>query len=416
MSFIKPFAAIRPQQKIASRVAALPYDVYNTEEAREEVAKEPLSFLQIDRGETLLPEGASPYSSEAYQVAKKALWAMVEKGELVREESACFYLYELTMNGRVQTGFVALASVDEYLENKIKKHENTREKKEEDRIRHVSTLHAQTGPIFLACPNRENINGMMEEMKKQEALYDFVSPDGIRHRVFRIDQASDIAQIQENFKAIPSLYIADGHHRTASAIKVALGRRNERPHYTGEEEFNYFLSVIFPDDQLKILDYNRVVLDLNGLSEVEFLEKVKSIFPTEVNQEADKHPTKKGEFSMYLNGTWYRCHIPAEYVTGDPVGDMDVSVLQDRLLNPVLGIREPGKDDRLDFVGGIRGLEELERRVSLDCKAAFAMYPPSIQEMFDVADAGLLMPAKSTWFEPKLRSGIFIHEIEPALD
>jgi uncharacterized protein (DUF1015 family) len=328
---------------------------------------------------------------------------------------------------------VGCASVDEYVNGVIKKHENTRADKELDRIHHVDVCSAQTGPIFLAYRNNEKIKQTIETavqnaQKEQSAdgaqnadgqlLYDFTSEDGIRHTVCRISNPADVEAIRQAFGALDSVYIADGHHRAASAVKVGLKRREEHPDYDGTEEFNYFLSVLFPDDELMIMDYNRVVKDLNGLSTKQFLDKMNSLFDVEKMEYAklladtaqEVKPSKKGEFSMYLEGSWYRCTMHPEDIPDDPVEGLDVSVLQNKLLAPVLGIGDPKTDKRIDFVGGIRGMKELERRCDTDCKVAFAMYPTSIAELFAVADAGLLMPPKSTWFEPKLRSGLFIHE------
>ncbi len=314
------------------------------------------------------------------------------------------------MNGRSQTGIVACASIDDYLNGIIKKHENTRREKEEDRVRHVDTCDAQTGPIFLAYRNQENLKKLVAEVKEGQALFDFTSEDGIRHRGWKIADAAKISAIYEAFHQMDALYIADGHHRAASAVRVGVKRREEHPGYTGEEEFNYFLSVIFPDDELMIMDYNRVVRDLNGLTAEEFLGGIKKVFDVEPLDKAE-HPKRKGQVTLFLADQWYLLTLKPEYANSDPVEGLDVSVLQKQILEPVLGIQDPKTDKRIDFVGGIRGLSELERRVHTDMKAAFAMYPTSIGELFAVADAGLLMPPKSTWFEPKLRSGLFIHAL-----
>ena len=316
------------------------------------------------------------------------------------------------MNGRSQTGICACASVEDYENQIIKKHENTRAEKEADRIRHVDICNAQTGPIFLAYRQREDIRGQIEKAKKKAPLYDFQADDGIIHRVWIIDEEDSIKAIQEGFVKVEQVYIADGHHRCASAVKVSGKRRKQHPNHTGKEAFNYFLSVIFPDDQLFIMDYNRVIKSLNGYTEEAFLTKVSEIFDMAEAKEQPYHPVKKGEMGMYLKDTWYKLSVKEEMLSGDPVKDLDVAILQDYLLEPVLGILDPKSDGRIDFVGGIRGLEELERRVNDDCKAAFAMYPTDIHELFAVADAGKLMPPKSTWFEPNLRSGIFIHSLE----
>ena len=411
MAVIKPFIGIRPNKEKAHCIAALPYDVYNRAEARKEVEKEPMSFLRIDRPETQFPEDMDMYAKEVYQKAHEILWDMVEKGDFITEDKEVYYIYELTMNGRVQDGLVACASIDDYQNGVIMKHENTREEKEQDRIRHVDTCSAQTGPIFLAYRARTAIRQIIAVKKQEEPLYDFVSVDGIRHRVFCIDKQEDIEVIKNEFAQTNQIYIADGHHRAASAVKVGLKKRAENPTYDGTEEFNYFLSILFADEQLMIMDYNRVVKDLNGLTAEEFLQQIQRVVELSVVDVKDNKPSKKGEFTMFLEEKWYRCDFKDEYRTEDPVEGLDVSILQNVVLNPILGIGDPRIDKRIDFVGGIRGLEELERRVSEDCKVAFAMYPTSIQELFDVADAGLLMPPKSTWFEPKLRSGLFIHKI-----
>ena len=411
MATINPFKAIRPSEGKAPRIAALPYDVYNREEARREVEREPLSFLRIDRPETQFPVGIDIYDEKVYQKAHALLWEMVENGDFVTEEQACYYIYELTMNGRVQDGLVACASIDDYQNGIIKEHEKTREEKEQDRIRHVDACNAQTGPIYLAYRARTVINEIILAKKQEEALYDFVSEDGIRHRVFRIDGKEQIEALQNEFAKIEKIYIADGHHRAASAVKVGLKRRALNENYDGTEAFNYFLSVLFADEQLMIMDYNRVVKDLNGHTPEVFLNKVSELFEVTQDEGGDHHPTKKGEFTMHLEGKWYRCVVKEEDRSTHPVEGLDVSVLQNKLLTPILGIGDPRIDTRIDFVGGIRGLEELERRVSEDAQVAFAMYPTSIQELFAVADERLLMPPKSTWFEPKLRSGLFIHKI-----
>lgn len=411
MAIIKPFAAIRPEAGKADKIAALPYDVYNREEAKEVVKKNPLSFLKIDRAETQFDDSVDTYDERVYTKAHDMLWEMVEDGSFVREEQPCYYIYELTMNGRTQTGITACASIDDYAQGIIKKHENTRADKEADRIHHVDSCNAQTGPIFLAYRSNREINDVVEQVKKETPLYDFVAEDGIRHRVWVIHKAEDIQTIEAAFASIGEIYIADGHHRAASAVRVGFLRREAHPNYSGDEEFNYFLSVLFPDDQLMIMDYNRVVKDLNGMNTETFLEKVQSLFEVSEGSKTQIRPEKKGEFSMYLEDKWYLCKIKAANQSKDPVGGLDVSLLQELLLAPVLGIGDPKTDKRIDFVGGIRGLQELERRVHTDCAVAFAMYPTSIGELFDVADAGLLMPPKSTWFEPKLRSGLFIHEI-----
>lgn len=413
MANIRPFRAIRPTEDKAAVIAALPYDVYNRQEAKAVVSDNPDSFLNIDRAETQFDDSVDTYAECVYQKAHDLLWEKIDRGDFIREDAPCYYIYELTMDGRVQTGIVACASIDDYENQVIKKHENTRADKEADRIHHVDSCNAQTGPIFLAYRANAVIREIVAKTKQTEAVYDFTSEDGICHRVWVIADTADIEAIRSAFDGIGEIYIADGHHRAASAVKVGLKRRAEHPEYDGSEEFNYFLSVLFPDEELMIMDYNRVVKDLNGLTEDEFLKKVQELFDVELVGTAERKPQKKGDFSMYLGGQWYMCTVREADRSSDPVRGLDVSLLQELLLTPVLGIGDPKTDKRIDFVGGIRGLDELERRCGADGDSvvAFAMYATDIRELFAVADAGLLMPPKSTWFEPKLRSGLFIHEI-----
>lgn len=411
MAVVKPFQCIRPDEKTVAMVAALPYDVYNRKEACEVTKDNPLSFLNIDRAETQFSSEIDTYDDRVYDKARELLEDWIDNGTFVMDVTEAYYIYELTMDGRSQTGIVACSSIDDYLNGVIKKHENTREDKEIDRIRHVDTTNAQTGPIFLAYRSDDTINKLVNLITGTKALYDFTSDDGIRHRVWKLENADTIQSLENAFEKIPATYIADGHHRAASAVKVGLKRREEHPGYTGGEPFNYFLSVLFPDDQLLIMPYNRVVKDLNGLTEKEFLERAAEKFTLTCMGETPYQPDKKDSFGMYLDQAWYKLEAKPEILSGDPVAGLDVSVLQDWLLAPVLGIGDPRTDKRIEFVGGIRGLKELERRVSEDMKVAFSMYPTSIQELFKVADAGLLMPPKSTWFEPKLRSGLFIHKL-----
>ncbi len=411
MATIKPFQCIRPEKSVAHRVAALPYDVYNRQEAKAEVQREPLSFLKIDRAETGFDDSVDTYAPEVYERAKELLQKDIEDGIYEKDADDAYYIYELIMGGRSQTGLVACAAVDDYVNNVIKKHENTREDKEIDRITHVDTCGAQTGPIFLAYRSQQTINEIVARIQETEPLYDFTAIDGITHKVWKIADKSDVTEIKKSFQGVDSIYIADGHHRAASAVKVGLKRREENPHHNGSEEYNYFLSVLFPHDQLMIMDYNRTVKDLNGLTEEDFLQKVQEHFRLEREDKPVK-PESKGTFGMYVGKQWYRLTaVPALYEGKDAVGSLDVSVLQDYLLGPILGIGDPRTDARIDFVGGIRGLSELEKRAQEDMMISFSMFPTSITELFDVADQNLLMPPKSTWFEPKLRSGLFIHEI-----
>ena len=412
MAQIRPFMAYRPCKGMEEKIAALPYDVYNRQEACEVVKKNPESFLAIDRAETQFPENVDTYAPCVYEKADQMLREKIREGKFVQDPTPCFYLYELTMDGNSQTGVVACASIDDYRNNVIRKHENTRADKEEDRIRHVDTCSMQTGPIFLAYRAEDELKNKIAEIKKQAPVYDFVSEDGIGHRVWVISDKVDVAMIEASFAEIPATYIADGHHRCASAVKVGQKRREQHPDYTGKEEFNYFLSVIFPDEELRILDYNRVVKDLNGMDTVTFLSRIEDDFQVEKKGSITYRPEKKGTFGMYLEDEWYCLTAREKIRSTDAVEGLDVSLLQNHLLEPILGIQDPKTDKRIDFVGGIRGLGELERRVHTDMKVAFSMYPTSIAELFAVADAGRLMPPKSTWFEPKLRSGLFLHEIE----
>lgn len=412
MATVKPFLCVRPNPKVAHRVAALPYDVYNREEAKQEIEREPLSFLKIDRAETNFPDDIDTYDFKVYAKAKELLLKMLEDRTFITDIKAGYYVYELIMNGRSQTGLVACASIDDYLNNTIKKHENTREDKEIDRINHVDLCNAQTGPIFLAYRAHNTISEVVSRTKMEEPIYRFTSVDGISHNVWSIMDINRINEIKNAFTEINSIYIADGHHRAASAVKVGQKRRKENPDYTGDEEFNYFLSVLFPHDQLMIMPYNRAVKDLKGMQKEAFLHKIEGNFEVEFLGQEPFAPDQKANFGMYLDGNWY-CLKAKEGIKkeNDPVAALDVSLLQDYLLHPILGIEDPRVDKRIDFIGGIRGLKELERRVSQDMMVAFSLFPTSIEELFAVSDAGKLMPPKSTWFEPKLRSGLFIHKL-----
>ena len=415
MSVIRPFKGYRPTAELCEMVAALPYDVMTSEEAREMVKGNPYSFLHVDKAEIDLPEDIDHYSDEVYEKAKENLNEMIGRGVYIHDENPVFYIYRLTMNKKSQTGIVSCTSIDEYIENKIKKHELTRADKEEDRIRHVDTCNANTGPIFLTYRNKPSIDSIINEWVKKEPVYDFTSDDGISHTVWVIDDEAVINNIANEFRSVPALYIADGHHRNASAVKVGLKRRAEKPDYTGDEEFNYYLSVIFPDNQLYIMDYNRVVKDLNGYSAEGFINEMsKKSNVSEYKGDGCCKPEKKHTFGMYLEGKWYILEAKDSIVNeNDSVACLDVSILQNELLSPVLGIGDPRTDNRIDFVGGIRGLEELEKRVdSGEMKIAFSMYPTTMDQLMNIADDNKIMPPKSTWFEPKLRSGIFIHMLD----
>ncbi|MCR4690951.1 MAG: DUF1015 family protein [Lachnospiraceae bacterium] len=421
MATIKPFRAVRPAKGKEEQIAALPYDVYNRAEATALVKENPLSFLAIDRAETSFGEETGTYDDAVYAKAKELYEARKKEGSFIMDDAPGFYLYELVMDGHKQTGIVGCASVDDYVKGNIKKHENTRAEKELDRIRHVDSLSAQTGPIFLAHRRNDALELQKEAVRRQPPLYDFTSSDGITHRVWRITDDDINHQIEALYEKMNAIYIADGHHRCASAVRVSSMRREQHPDYTGKEEFNYFLSVLFSDDELRIFDYNRVVKDLGGLTEDAFLDRIRESFDVEAYDGsgadgADSvafRPVEKGQFGMFLSDQWYKLTIHEELKSEDAVKGLDVSLLQEYLLGPILGIQDPRTDSRIDFVGGIRGLGELEKRCHADCKVAFSMYPTSMQELFSVADAHLLMPPKSTWFEPKLRSGLLIHEIEP---
>ena len=411
MAIVRPFAGYRPEGTVVSKVAALPYDVYNRQEAKAEVEKEPQSFLRIDRPETNFDDDFDMYSEEAYNKASELLHTAFEDGTYIHDDKPVYYIYELIMDGRLQTGIVAAASIDDYQNNIIKKHENTLAAKEQDRINHIYTCNAQTGPIFLAYRDRDKINAVVAKVKATPKTYGFTCDDGVTHNVWVITDAEDIEVIRTEFGDENRIYIADGHHRAASAVKVGLRKREENPGYTGEEEFNFFLSVLFPESELKILPYNRVVKDLKGMSKDEFFTELSKVYDIK-EVSAAYQPEEKGYVGMFIEGSWYELKIHDELKCDDPVEGLDVSLLQNHVLNPILGIEDPRTDSRIAFVGGIRGLGELERRVNTDMKVAFSMYPTSIGELFDVADAGLLMPPKSTWFEPKLRSGIFIHRLD----
>lgn len=430
MAEVRPFRAWRPAQGLAERIAALPYDVVNGKEAREETRREPFSFLAVDRPETQFEEENMDVTEDrVYERAGTLLRQWMKEGSLQQEAEPCYYIYELEWQGCVQTGIAACVSVDDYLNGVIRRHENTRSDKEEDRTRHVRACEAQTGPVFLAYRAAKAVTSVTERCRREACLYDFASPDGISHRVWRIGRKEDIRAVHEAFEKVERLYIADGHHRCASAVRVAQECRRRCPDYTGEEPFNFILSVLFPDDQLTILEYNRVIRDLNGLTPQEFLRKIEEIFEI-TPEEGPYRPERKGRFGLYLQKKWYRLvrkpEIGEQYGKAgtagdslrkpDPVRELDVAVLQRMILEPVLGITDPRTDERIDFVGGIRGLKELERRCEQDCAAAFSLYPTSIGELFSVADAGLLMPPKSTWFEPKLRSGLFIHSLKDEED
>lgn len=416
MSTFRPFKAVRPLPAFAEKVAALPYDVMTSAEAREEAKDNPYSFLHVDKAEIDLPLDTDLYSDEVYKKAASNLKSL-EADEIMKQDSTpCFYIYEQTWRGKTQTGIVGCASIDEYINGKIKKHELTRADKEADRIRHVDTCDANTGPIFLTYKGNNKINSIIKKYETENMpVYEFTSVGDVKNRIWVVNNdRSDADALRIAFEDVDALYIADGHHRCASAVKVGQKRREENPSYTGEEEFNFFLAVAFPKEELQILDYNRVIKDLNGLSKEDFLKRVNEKFQIETTLNIDPYaPEARHTFGMLLEGKWYKLTAKdGTYPEDDPVESLDVSILQKNLISPVLGIDDPRTDKRIDFVGGIRGLSELERRCADDMELAFAMFPTSLDELIKIADAGELMPPKSTWFEPKLLSGLFIHKLK----
>lgn len=413
MAIIRPFKAYRPIKEHVKDIAALPYDVMSSKEARGMVKNNKYSFLHVDRAEVNLDESVGEYDKVVYDTAKKVLENMIEEGLYIQEKAPAIYIYQQIMDGRGQKGIVCCTSVDDYINNIIKKHERTRLLKEIDRVNHVDICNANTGPIFLTYRNNNEISSIVEEWTKKEPVYDFISEDGNGHRVWIIDDNIVIEKLVKLFKSIKYLYIADGHHRSASAVKVALKRRKQLGKYTGNEEFNYFLSIIYPDTELKVFDYNRTVKDLNGLSEEEFFSKVEeSFYLSKSESNKPVSPKNKHEFGMYMNKQWFILRAKdGSFDESNPIDSLDVSILQNNILNPILGISDPTKSERIEFIGGIRGLKELENRADNDMKVSFSMYATTIDDIMNVADSGKTMPPKSTWFEPKPRSGIFIHKL-----
>ena len=412
MPLIRPFPGLRPATQ-AAQVIAPPYDVLNTDEARARAQGKPWSFLHISKPEIDLPPGTDPYSPAVYAKGRENFARMLSADVLRRDPQACYYLYRLVMGTHTQTGIVAAASVADYVSNRIRKHEFTRPDKEDDRVRQIDTLNAQTGPVFLTYRHSQVIDALAAQATAGAPDVDVTADDGVRHRLWVVHDRNSIDTITKTFDTMPCLYIADGHHRSAAAARVAEARRVANPKHTGEEPYNYFLAVIFPDNQMQILDYNRVIKDLNGLTPDAFRKKIDASFSIDPANAAVK-PARAGEFGMYLKGQWYRLAIHSERIPrNDPVRRLDVSLLQDQLLAPVLGIGDPRRDKRIDFIGGIRGLTELERRVnSGEMAVAFALYPTAIHDMMVVADAGQVMPPKSTWFEPKLADGLVSHLLD----
>jgi uncharacterized protein (DUF1015 family) len=411
MAIIKPFPALRPVPTLASAVASLPYDVMNTEEAKEMAAGNPRSFLHVSRPEIDLPASIDIHAPEVYSKAAENFQAFIQNGTLKQDDKPCLYVYAQIMNGREQIGLVACSSVEDYFDDVIKKHEYTRPEKEQDRIEHMEAVKAHVGPIFLTYKPNETVRKIIERVITTKPENDFTSADDITHKVWVISDDADITAIVTAFqKEISYTYIADGHHRTASAAKVGKKLHGANPKHTGNEEYNFFLSVLFPSDELAIMDYNRLVKDLNGLSKEDFLKKVPEKFTMETIEADNAKPSRLHDFAMYIDGQWYRLIAKKEIYTENPIGVLDVTILQNNILAPLLGITDPRIDQRIDFVGGIRGLKQLQKRVdSGEMAVAFALFPVSLPQLMNIADSGNVMPPKSTWFEPKLRDGLFSH-------
>jgi uncharacterized protein (DUF1015 family) len=407
---VRPFKGFRPLPEHAARVAAKPYDVLNSEEARAEVAGNPISFLHVGKPEIDLPPGIDLYDERVYQKGKENLRKLIADGILKEDARPCLYLYAQTMDDHTQYGIVGCASVTEYLNDTIKKHELTRKDKEDDRTKHVKVTNAHSGPIFLTYRADGTIDAIVDRIRAATPVNNFVAADGIRHQLWVIDDRASIDALEDRFRSIPRLYVADGHHRSAAAARIGKEMADANPGHTGNEEYNFFLAVLFPHNQLRIMDYNRVVKDLNGKSVEAFLAEVRENFQAK-EAPGQVRPSKKGEYGMYLMGRWYTLTADPRFTANpDPVERLDVSILQKKLLDPILGIDDPRTSKRIDFVGGIRGYRELERRVdSGEMTVAFGLYPTSIEELLAIADAGKTMPPKSTWFEPKLRDGMVVH-------
>ena len=414
MAVFKPFKAIRPQPSLAKEVASKPYDVLDSQEAKKEAEGNPHSFLRVIKPEIDLPEDTDPYSEEVYEKGRDNFRNLCQDETFIKDVERSFYLYRLTMNGRSQSGLVGCCDYQEYYDGRIKKHELTRTAKENDRVRHVECLNANAEPVFFSYRGVPEINEFVESVLAGVPVYDFVADDGVRHELWTISDPVQITFLENAFLDVPDLYVADGHHRTAAAARVGQNRKSLNPSHDGNEEYNFFMTVLFPDDQLEIFDYNRVVKDLNGLSPINFLGALGNDFDIRPSEKRCPRPEKLRDFSLYLDGNWYELTSKTEYGSSDsPVSDLDVTLLSEKILGPILGITDLRKDNRIDFVGGIRGLEELERRVdSGEMVAAFALYPVSMEQLLTIADAGEIMPPKTTWFEPKLRSGLFVHDLE----
>lgn len=414
MAIIKPFKGIRPKKELVEKIASRPYDVLNSEEARAEAAGNEMSLYHIIKPEIDFPVGTDEHDEKVYRKAAENFEKFQKNGWLVQDSKENYYVYAQTMNGKTQYGLVVCAYVDDYMTGKIKKHELTRKDKEEDRMKHVRVNNANVEPVFFAYPHNNELDAIVKEVTKGKPEYDFVAPlDGFGHTFWLIEDEAKIKRITEIFATIPSLYIADGHHRSAAAALVGDEKRRQNPAHKGNEEYNYFMAVCFPDDQLTIIDYNRVVKDLNGLTDEQFIEKLKKNFDVELKGKDIYKPSKLHNFSMYLSGNWYSLTAKAgTYDDKDPIGVLDVTVSSNLILDEILGIKDLRTDKRIDFVGGIRGLGELKRRVdSGEMRVAFALYPVSMQQLIDIADTNNIMPPKTTWFEPKLRSGLVIHKL-----
>jgi len=410
MTLIRPFKGLRPQQEKATDVVAPPYDVLNTAEARVRVQGRPHSFLHISKPEIDLPEDTDPFDASVYEKGAENLNKLVDENILIQDATPCYYAYRLIMGEQEQIGLVVVANVADYDSNRIRKHEFTRPDKEDDRTRQIDALNAQTGPVFLTYRQHADVDEIVQAVTKTDPEYDLKADDGVQHTIWVIDDEKQVASLTAYFDSMDCLYIADGHHRSAAASRIAALRQQNNAQHTGDESYNYFLSVIFPDNQMNILDYNRVIKDLNNLSTDEFIKKIASAFDISESDTPVK-PAQAGQFGMYMNHHWYKLDIHADKVpTDDPVARLDVSLLANNLIDPVLGIQDPRRDKRIDFVGGIRGLQELEKRVdSGEMKVAFSLYPTSLSDLMAVADANEVMPPKSTWFEPKLADGLVSH-------
>lgn len=409
MAIVRPFKGLRPPRDVAPKLASLPYDVINSQEAREIAKDNPQSFLHVVKPEIDLDPGINLYDQSVYDKAVANFKMFQQKGWLKKDETECLYIYKEVMDGRSQIGLVGCVSAQEYWDGKIKRHEFTRKVKEEDRLKHVDMVNANAGPVFLTYPAKDSIDAMVNQAIKAAPDVDFVADDGIQHTLWVIKDQAWIKKMVEEFARLPALYVADGHHRTQAAARLARVRTENNPSHTGNEEYNFFLAVMFPHNHLYIMDYNRAVVDLNGNTEEEFLKKVGEKFTVEKTEY--KKPTAVNTFGMYLKGTWYKLTAkPGSFPASDPVNSLDVAILQNNLLNPILGIGDPRTDDRIDFIGGIRGIKELEKIVdNQKFVVSFSMFPTSIEQLMKIADAGEVMPPKSTWFEPKLRSGMVIH-------